>query len=135
MKLRCVKLMDILDTAGTAERYLPNVKLPKAASMYDILKFTYNRDDHGYYHNKDKLKLRANNKQIACWELTICELLPLVELEERQILWQRSKRHSWVALGKMFGYYRTTMKRKYLQAIFNLESKLTKSLIDSIDKI
>ncbi len=50
--------MDILNTAGLAERFMPKVKLPKAASMFDILKFTYNRDDHGFYENKDKLKLR-----------------------------------------------------------------------------
>ena len=135
MKLLCTKLMDILNTAGLAERFMPNVKLPKAASMFDILKFTYNRDDHGFYENKDKLKLRANNKQIACWELTIIELLPLVDLEERQILWQRSKRYSWVALGKRFGCHRVTIKKKYLNALFNLESKLTKSVIDKIDLI
>ena len=33
--------MDILNTAGLAERFMPNVKLPKAASMFDILKFSY----------------------------------------------------------------------------------------------
>ena len=127
--------MDILNTAGLAERFMPKPKLPKAASMFDILKFTYDRDDHGFYENKDKLKLRANNKQIACWELTIIELLPLVDLEERQILWERSKRYSWVALGKMFGCHRVTIKKKYLNALFNLESKLPKSVIDKIDLI
>lgn len=118
-----------------AERFMPKPKLPKAASMFDILKFSYDPGDHGFHANKDKLKLRANNKQINCWDLTICELLPLVELEERQILWQRSKRYSWVALGKMFGCHRVTIKKKYINAIFNLESKLSKSLIDKIDLI
>ena len=135
MKLRCVKLMEILDEAGLAERFMPKPKLPKAASMFDILKFSYDPGDHGFHANKDKLKLRANNKQINCWDLTICELLPLVDLEERQILWQRSKRYSWVALGKMFGCHRVTIKKKYINAIFNLESKLSKSLIDKIDNI
>ena len=135
MKLRCVKLMDILNTAGLAERFMPKPKKPIAASMFDILKFSYDPGDHGFHDNKDKLKLRANNKQIACWELTIIELLPLVDLEERQILWQRSKRYSWVALGKMFGCHRVTIKKKYLNALFNLESKLSKSLIDKIDLI
>ena len=82
MKLRCTKLMDILNTAGLAERFMPKPKLPKAASMFDILKFSYDRDDFGFYENKDKLKLRANNKQIACWELTIIYPLPLVDLQE-----------------------------------------------------
>ena len=127
--------MEILDEAGMAERFMPKPKLPKAASMFDILKFSYDPGDHGFHANKDKLKLRANNKQINCWDLTICELLPLVELEERQILWQRSKRYSWVALGKIFGCHRVTIKKKYLNALFNLESKLTKSVIDKIDLI
>ena len=126
--------MEILDEAGLAERFMPKPKLPKAASMFDILKFSYDFKDHGY-HNSKKLKLRANNKQITCWDLAICQLLPLVELEDRKILWQRSKRHSWVALGKMFGCHRVTIKKKYINAIFNLESKLDKTLIDKIDKI
>ena len=126
--------MDILDEAGFAERFMPKPKIPKAASMFDILKYTYDPKDHGYWNSK-KLKLRANNKQITCWDLTVTELLPLVELEERQILWARSKRYSWVALGKMFGCHRTTIKKKYISAVFTLESKLDKTLIDKIDKI
>ena len=126
--------MNILDEAGLAERFMPKPKIPKAASMFDILKFSYDPKDFGYYNSK-KLKLRANTKQINCWDLTITELLPLVELEDRKILWARSKRYSWVALGKMFGCHRVTMKKKYVNAIFNLESKLSKSLIDKIDNI
>ena len=126
--------MDILDTAGLAERFMPKPKTPKAASMFDILEFTHDPKDFGYWNSK-KLKLRANNKQINCWDLTVTELLPLVELEERQILWQRSKRYSWVALGKMFGCHRVTIKKKYVAAVFTLESKLNKTLIDKIDNI
>jgi len=126
--------MDILDEAGLAERFMPKPKLPKAASMFDILEYTYDPKDHGYWNSK-KLKLRANNKQITCWDLVVCQLLPLVELEERRILWARSKRYSWIALGKMFGCHRVTIKKKYINAIFNLESKLDKTLIDKIDKI
>jgi hypothetical protein len=126
--------MDILDEAGLAERFMPKPKIPKAASMFDILEYTYDPKDYGYYNSK-KLKLRANNKQITCWDLAVCQLLPLVELEERKILWARSKRYSWIALGKMFGCHRVTIKKKYINAIFNLESRLDKSLIDKIDKI
>ena len=126
--------MDILDEAGLAERFMPKPKIPKAASMFDILEFTYDPKDFGYYNSK-KLKLRANNKQINCWDLTVTELLPLVELEERKILWARSKRYSWVALGKMFGCHRVTIKKKYVAAVFTLESKLNKTLIDKIDNI
>tara|TARA_A100000172_G_scaffold78998_1_gene65287 strand:+ start:814 stop:1194 length:381 start_codon:yes stop_codon:yes gene_type:complete len=126
--------MDIMDEAGLAERFMPKPKIPKAASMFDILKFTYDPKDFGYYNSK-KLKLRANTKQINCWDLTVTELLPLVELEDRRILWARSKRYSWVALGKMFGCHRVTIKKKYVNAVFNLESKLDKTLIDKIDNI
>ena len=126
--------MDILDEAGLAERFMPKPKIPKAASMFDILEFTYDPKDYGYYNSK-KLKLRANNKQINCWDLTVTELLPLVELEDRKILWARSKRYSWVALGKMFGCHRVTIKKKYVAAVFTLESKLSKTLIDKIDQI
>ena len=134
MKLRAAKIIDILDIAGTTERFMPGIKLPHATKLFDILKMTHDPKDYGYWNKTKRLRLRANSKQIACWELAI-DLLPKVELESRRLLWSRAKKHSWVSLARMFGCHRVTIKRKYLKAILDLEFNLDKSMIDKIDKI
>ncbi len=133
MKLRTVKIIHILETAAITEKFMPKPKLPKASSMYDLLEVTYESKDEGYYH-KSKPRLRANNKQIESWELAL-DLLPLVAITQRRLLWARAFNYSWVALAKMFSCHRVTVKKKYLDALFSLEKKLTKNMIGSIDKI
>ena len=135
MKLRAAKIIDILDTAGTAERFMPGLPRPTNPSMYKILRdITYEPKDYGYWNKTKKLKLRANSKQIACWELAL-DLLPKVELKDRKLVWSRACKYSWVALGKKYNCHRVTIKRRYVKAIINLEFSLNKSLIDKIDKI
>ena len=133
MKLRAGKIIEIFEIAGATERLMPGLKKPITPKMYDILKMSYDPKDLGFWQ-KNSLKLRANSKQIDCWELAI-ELLGKAKFDDRKLIWKRARRYSWVALGKMFGFHRVTIKRRYTRAILDLEFNLNKSLIDKIDKI
>ena len=133
MKLRAGKIIEIFEVAGTTERLMPGLKKPITPKMYDILKMSHDPKDLGYWQKKG-LKLRANSKQIACWELAI-DLLVKAKPNDRKLIWKRARRYSWVALARMFGCHRVTIKRRYKQAILDLEFNLDKSLIDIIDKI
>tara|TARA_A100000171_G_C2116970_1_gene138435 strand:- start:303 stop:716 length:414 start_codon:yes stop_codon:yes gene_type:complete len=128
-----VKIMEILDTAGRTERLIPGIKKPHASRMYDLLEMSYSKQDLGFY-NKKPLRLYPNAKQIASWELAI-ELMLLVNLEQRRLLWGRACRFSWVQLAKRFGVHRTTIKKRYLETIFLISRLADKSLIDKIVKI
>ena len=110
-----------------------NAIKPKTPKMYDILKMSHDPKDLGFWQKKG-LKLRANAQQIACWELAI-DLLVKAKPNDRKLIWKRARRYSWVALARMFGCHRVTIKRRYKQAILDLEFNLDKSLIDIIDKI
>ena len=133
MKLRAGKIIEIFEVAGTTESLMPGLKKPITPKMYDILKMSYDPKDLGFWQKKG-LKLRANSKQIACWELAI-DLLGKAKANDRKLIWKRARRYSWVALARMFGCHRVTIKRRYKQAILDLEFNLDKSLIDIIDKI
>ena len=135
MKLRAGKIIEIFEVAGTTERLMPglNAIKPKTPKMYDILKMSHDPKDLGYWQKKG-LKLRANSKQIACWELAI-DLLGKAKPNDRKLIWKRARRYSWVALARMFGCHRVTIKRRYKQAILDLEFNLDKSLVDRIDLI
>ena len=87
------------------------------------------------YYDKKPLKLRANQKQMSCWELAIDLLAKIEKIEDRRLIWAKAMRYSWVALAKQFGVHRVTIKRRYLAALLSLEFNLEKSLVDKIDKI
>ena len=116
------------------ERLMSKPKAPGTPAMWDLLDMAYDVKDVGYYEKKP-LKLRANPKQMTCWELAI-DLLLLIDLEQRRLIWGRAMRFSWVALGRKFGVHRTTAKKRYMTALIHMEqqAKLNK-LIDKIDKI
>ena len=134
MQLRLVKLIDIFEHAGMCERLMSKPKAPGTPAMWDLLDMAYDVKDVGYYEKKP-LKLRANPKQMTCWELAI-DLLLLIDLEQRRLIWGRAMRFSWVALAKKFGVHRTTIKKRYMAALIHMEqqAKLNK-LLDKIDKI
>ncbi len=113
---------------------MPGIKKPGCPKMFDLLEITHSPSEPGYYNKKPGLRLRATSKQIYCWELAI-DLLTQVDLEERRLIWARAMRFSWVSLARRFGCHRITIKRRYVQALMNMEDKASKVLIDKIDKI
>ena len=113
---------------------MPGLKKPGSPSMYKILEMSYDSKDLGFY-DKKPLKLRANANQIACWEMAIDLLAQTPKLENRRLIWAKAMRFSWVKLGKQFGCHRTTIKKRYICAILDLEFRLDKKVIDRIDKL
>ena len=90
--------------------------------------------DIGFYDKKG-LRLRANNKQITCWELAIDLLAKIPKVEQRRLVWARSVRYNWSALARQFGLHRVTVKKRYKTIILDLETALPKQMLDKIDKI
>ena len=134
MKLLFPKIVDIFDTAGRTERMMPNIKKPGVPKMFDILEMSYDAKDFGFY-DKKHLKLRANSKQIACWEMAIDLLAKIPKVENRRLVWARAMRFNWSALGRQFGLHRVTVQRRYKSVILDLESNLDKLTLDKIDNL
>tara|TARA_E500000178_G_C16934961_1_gene713533 strand:+ start:471 stop:878 length:408 start_codon:yes stop_codon:yes gene_type:complete len=134
LKLLTPKIIDIFDTAGRTERMMPNIKKPGSPKMFDILEMTYDAKDLGFYQKKH-LKLRANSKQIACWEMAIDLLAKIPKIENRRLVWARAMRFNWSVLGRQFGLHRVTVQRRYKSVILDLESNLDKLTLDKIDNL
>ena len=134
MKIIAHKIVEIFEIAGTTERLMPTITKPGQPKMFDLLQMSYDKKDLGYYDKKG-LKLRANSKQITCWELAIDLLLKLEKIEDRRLVWARAMRFNWSALGRQFGCHRVTIKRRYKTIILDLEFKLDKITIDRIDNL
>ncbi len=134
MKLVAHKIVEIFEIAGTAERLMPTISKPGQPKMFDLLQMSYDKKDLGYYDKKG-LKLRANSKQITCWELAIDLLIKIEKLEDRRLVWARACRYNWSQLARQFGCHRVTIKRRYKSIILDLEFKLPKTTIDRIDNL
>ena len=134
MKLIAHKIVEVFEIAGTAERLMPTITKPGQPKMFDLLQMSYDKKDLGYYDKKG-LKLRANSKQITCWELAIDLLLKLEKLEDKRLVWARACRYNWTQLARQFGCHRVTIKRRYKTIILDLEFKLPKETIDRIDNL
>ena len=134
MKIIAHKIVEVFEIAGTAERLMPTITKPGQPKMFDLLQMSYDKKDLGYYDKKG-LKLRANSKQITCWELAIDLLLKLEKLEDKRLVWARACRYNWSQLARQFGCNKVTIKRRYKSIILDLEFKLPKETIDRIDNL
>ena len=134
MKIIAHKIVEVFEIAGTAERLMPTITKPGQPKMFDLLQMSYDKKDLGYYDKKG-LKLRANSKQITCWELAIDLLLKLEKLEDKRLVWARACRYDWSQLARQFGCHRVTIKKRYKTVILDLESRLDKSMLDRIDNL
>ena len=139
-KLRIEKnIRWILDDAAYAERFLAKPNNRRCPSMYSLIETCYTPEEFGFWTKK--LVLRATPRQMTHYGFAIDLLLLIDEdvydnpIEARKLLWLRANRHPFTKLGKMFGYHRTTLKRKYEMILERLADKVRISFLDKFDKI
>ena len=126
-------IVDILDDAAYAERFISKPNNKRCPSMYKILDYCYEKKDIGYY-DKPKLVLRATPRQMTRYNLALDILLEIDQTvsdnprEARKLLWLRANRFQWTKLGKQFGYHRTTIKKMYETILDKLSIKLKNNL-------
>ena len=126
-------IVEILDDAAYAERFVSKPNNRRCPSMYRILDYCYDKKDIGFY-DKPKLVLRATPRQMTRYSLALDLLLEIDRSisdnprEDRKILWLRANRFQWTKLGKIFGYHRTTIKRMYETILDKLSNKLKNNL-------
>ena len=126
-------IVDILDDAAYAERFISKPNNKRCPSMYKILDYCYEKKDIGYY-DKPKLVLRATPRQMTRYNLAIDILMEIDQTvsdnprEARKLLWLRANRFKWTKLGNFFGYHRTTVKRMYENILDKLSNKLKNNL-------
>ena len=139
-KLKLEELVvEILNDAAYAERFISKPNNNRCPSMYKLLDFIRERKDIGFY-DRPKLILRATPRQMTRYGLAI-DILLMIEKDisddpnlDRKLLWLRANRFQWTKLGRFFGFHRTTIKRRYEIVLDKLCIKL-KNNFDNFDKI
>jgi len=134
------KIVRILVDAAICERYLSKPHNSRCPSMYSLITTCYDVSDFGY-HEKAKVKLRATPKQLDNYNYAVDLLLMIKEdvsddpVFARKLLWLRATRIPFTQLAKLYGYHRTTLKRKYEIILERLAEKVRVNFIDKYDKI
>ncbi len=139
-KLKLEELVvEILNDAAYAERFISKPSNKNVPSMYKLLDFIRETKDIGFY-DRPKLILRATPRQMTRYGLAI-DILLLIEKDisddpnlDRKLMWLRANRFKWTKLGRFFGFHRTTIKRRYETVLDKLCIKL-KNNFDNFDKI
>jgi len=132
-------VVNILDDAARAERFLAAPNNKRCPSMYKLLETYYDQRDWGY-HVTPKLKIRATPKQIQNYDTAIDLLLMIDEtitdepVLMRKVMWLKANRMKWTSIGKYFGIHRSTVKRMYDNVLDKLISKIIKECLDILSK-
>ena len=132
-------VVNILDDAARAERFLAAPNNKRCPSMYKLLETYYDQRDWGY-HVTPKLKIRATPKQIQNYDTAIDLLLMIDEtltdepVLMRKVMWLKANRMKWTSIGKYFGIHRSTVKRMYDNVLDKLITKIIKECLDILSK-
>ena len=132
-------IVEILDDAAYAERFIAAPNNNRVPSMYQVLESYYDKKDWGF-HVKPKLVMRATPRQMTRYELAL-DILLLIDDDisddpslDRKLFWMRANRFKWTKLGKFFGFHRITIKNRYIKVLDKLSNKL-KNSFDKLDRL
>jgi len=132
-------VVEILDDAARAEKFLAKPNNKRCPSMYQLLETYYTPEDWGY-HTSTKMILRATPKQMQNYDTALDILLMVNEsvsdnpMIMRKIIWLKATRNSFVKIGKYLGYHRTTVRRMYDNVLEKITNKIIKESIDIVGK-
>ena len=112
------KIKNDLETAAYVDRLMPPVRPPKyRCSMPEII---YTPQEIAFMDRRP-IRPRPTHMQISIWEAVLLEWIPLLEVEERKLVWKRAHRIPWKILCREFGLCRSRLVIKYDKAIVKIE--------------
>ena len=107
-----------LETAAYVERLLPPVRAPKYRSCMPEIIYT---PQELIFMEKLPLKIRPTQEQITLWERVVLKWLPILSLDERQLVWKRANRIPWKLLCREYGVSRQMLAIRYDKAIIKIQ--------------
>ncbi len=119
MKVKSVDdIKNILETAAYVERLLPPVRSPKYRCFMPQIVYTAQEIA---FMDRRSIRPRPTQEQVGLWEMVVLVWLPLLEKEERRIVWKRANRIPWKFLCREFGVSRQVLAVRYDKAIIKIQ--------------
>ena len=111
-----------LETAARVERMMPSVPRPKYRNCMPEIYYT---PQEIAFMDRRPTPMRPTPEQIDIWEKVVLEWLPILEVEERKIVWKRAKHIPWKLLCREFGLGRTKMNQLYKNSLVKILGSIT----------
>ncbi len=107
-----------LETAAYVNRLMPAVHPPKYRNCMPDIIYT---PQEIVFMEKRPLKIKPTQEQISLWETVILVWLPILETDERRLVWKRANRIPWKLLCREFGVSRQMLAVRYDKALLKIQ--------------
>ena len=107
-----------LETAAYVDRLLPPVRSPRYRCLMPEIIYT---PQEIALMDRRPVRPRPTQAQVSLWETVTLEWIPLLEIDERRLVWKRANRIPWKILCREFGLCRSRLIIKYDKAIVKIE--------------
>ncbi|MDY4885552.1 MAG: DUF6362 family protein [Alphaproteobacteria bacterium] len=111
-----------LETAAYVERLIPPVHIPGYRNC--MPEICYTPQEIAFMDHRP-VPPRPTPEQIAIWEKVVLEWMPILEVDERKIVWKRAKHIPWKLLCREFGLGRTKMNQLYKNCLVKILGSIT----------
>ncbi|MFI3241738.1 MAG: DUF6362 family protein [Alphaproteobacteria bacterium] len=106
-----------LETAVYVDKLLPRVGVARYKTCMPEIVYT---PQEVACMERRPLKLTPTQEQVSIWEMVNFEWLPLLEHNERILLWKRASFIPWKLLCREFGLSRATLAKSYNTALVKI---------------
>ena len=106
-----------LETAALVERLMPSVHLPGYRNCMPEIHYT---PQEIAFMDRRPVPMRPTPEQIDIWEKVVLVWMPILDVEERKLVWKRAKHIPWKLLCREFGVARQNLAIRYDKALIKI---------------
>lgn len=99
-----------LESAAYVDKMLPKVGIAKYKACMPEIAYT---PQEVACMERLPMRVSPTKEQIEIWEMVNFEWMPILEPDERKLVWKRANRIPWKLLCRDFGYSRSQLTVKY----------------------
>lgn len=106
-----------LRTAAYVERLMPPVRPPRYRCCMPEIVYT---PQEIAFMDRRPVPPRPTQWQVMVWEKVILQWMPLLDVDERKLVWKRASRIPWKFLCREFGLSRNRLMGKHDKALIKI---------------
>ena len=106
-----------LETAAFVERLMPSVHLPGYRNCMPEIHYT---PQEIAFMDRRPVPPRPTPEQIDIWEKVVLVWMPILDVEERKLVWKRAKHIPWKLLCREYGVARQNLAIRYDKALIKI---------------
>ena len=123
VKLTIEQIKADLETAAFVERLMPSVHFQGYRNCMPEIKYT---PQEIAFMDHRPVPMRPTPEQIDIWEKVVLVWMPILDVEERKLVWKRAKRIPWKMLAHSFRVSRQILALRYDKALIKIQFGIKK---------